>query len=107
MIKNNEADRYKLQSNIAYFQQVARSLQLPIIASNTAIQPIIIGDELECTNLAQTLLQHGFWVGAIRPPTVPLGTSRLRITLNSQHDQQSIEQLLTLIKSNMTQKSFA
>lgn len=64
------------------------------LASPTAIQPVIIGSNEKVMAVGAALLERGLWVGAIRPPTVPLNTARLRITLSAA---QSHEQLATLI----------
>lgn len=101
-----EATRYSLQivqheqhhlnnlnNNISYFKKCCLELGLPIENSQTAIQPIIIGDDNEALQLSNKLFQLGFLVTAIRPPTVPEGTSRLRITLSAKHTHEHIDQL--------------
>ena len=88
----------KLLNNIQYFQRLAGTLDLPIKASNSAIQPLVVGSSEKAIDLAEKLLSAGFHVGAIRPPTVAKGTARLRITLNANHTQQQINQLLTRLK---------
>lgn len=82
----------KLQENIAYFR--ARAADLPIKDSATAIQPLIIGDDAEAMQAAAHLRQHGFFVPAIRPPTVPDGSARLRITITAAHEHEQIDALL-------------
>ena len=95
----------KLLANIDFFRSVADSLnftqalELPISNSHSAIQPLIIGDSEKALKISQTLFEQDFYVGAIRPPTVPKGTERLRITLNANHTQNQIEQLLACIKN--------
>jgi 8-amino-7-oxononanoate synthase len=64
------------------------------MASATAIQPIILGDSENALLASQRLLAQGFWVSAIRPPTVPVGTARLRITFSSLHTEQQVDALL-------------
>jgi 8-amino-7-oxononanoate synthase len=67
--------------------------------SDTAIQPLLIGDTDAALALSQALETKGFWVSAIRPPTVPAGSARLRITLSAAHSKEQVEQLLqTLAK---------
>ena len=94
----------KLLNNISFFKQFAAALDLPIQKSNSAIQPLIIGNNEATMALSQKLLDAGFYVGAIRPPTVPKNTARLRITLNAEHSQSQIEQLLVQIKKCFTVK---
>ncbi len=66
--------------------------QLP--ASHTPIQPIIVGDNQAALRLSARLEAEGLWVTAIRPPTVPLGTARLRITLSATHQPDDVQRLL-------------
>jgi 8-amino-7-oxononanoate synthase len=63
----------------------------------SAIQPIIIGDSQRTVEISTRLLNAGFLVSAIRPPTVPKGSSRLRVTLSALHEEQHIDQLLTAL----------
>jgi len=88
----------KLLANIAFFQKFSQSISLPFAKSDSAIQPLIIGDNARTLKISRTLFERGFQVGAIRSPTVAKGTERLRITLNANHTKQQIEQLLTHIK---------
>ncbi|MDB3971819.1 8-amino-7-oxononanoate synthase [Candidatus Thioglobus sp.] len=97
LIKQGE-QKAKLLTNIDYFRNFSSTLDLPIEPSNSAIQPLIIGDSEKALKISQTLFDKGFYVSAIRPPTVPKHTARLRITLNADHTQAQIEQLLTQIK---------
>ncbi|MBE8189525.1 MAG: 8-amino-7-oxononanoate synthase [Candidatus Thioglobus sp.] len=89
----------KLFSNIEFFSQFAAELDLPIQPSESAIQPLILGENHKALEVAKQLLAAGFYVPAIRPPTVAKGTARLRISLNSEHTKSQIEQLLTQIKN--------
>ena len=86
--------REKLRQNITLFRHRATELGLPLMASSTAIQPLVLGDDKIVLQLAQQLREQCILVGAIRPPTVPEGTSRLRITLSANHELQDIERLL-------------
>jgi 8-amino-7-oxononanoate synthase len=83
-----------LNDNIAYFKTCCSDTGLDIENSQTAIQPLLIGDDQKAIDLSQTLFEKGFLVTAIRPPTVPEGTSRLRITLSAKHEQDHIDQLI-------------
>jgi len=64
-----------------------------LLPSETGIQPVIIGDNLATIATGSALLERGFWVGAIRPPTVPPGTARLRITLSAAHTLAQVDAL--------------
>ena len=74
--------------------QLQRWQRLP---SRTAIQPIVIGANDEAMQAAAALYQQGLWVPAIRPPTVPAGTARLRVTLSATHTAQEVGQLIAAL----------
>lgn len=93
-VQQGEDLRQRLQQNIALFRKGAQALELDLLPSTTAIQPLIVGEEHRALALAELLRQQGLWVTAIRPPTVPPGTARLRITLSAAHQPADIQQLL-------------
>ncbi len=86
--------RDTLQRNIQRFRRGAAQLSLPIMPSSTAIQPLQIGSDEQALAMSRALEARGILVSAIRPPTVPEGTSRLRITLSAAHSEAQIDQLL-------------
>lgn len=86
--------RQHLADLIARFRQGARQLDLPLMASDSAIQPLLVGDARRAVALSEQLKARGVLIGAIRPPTVPAGTSRLRITLSAAHSEQQVDRLL-------------
>lgn len=104
LIQNEPQHLNNLNSNIAYFRRCCLDASLPVESSETAIQPIIIGDEHTALKISQQLFEQGFLVTAIRPPTVPKGTARLRITLSAKHTRSHIDQLIEslsrLLKNN-------
>jgi 8-amino-7-oxononanoate synthase len=65
-----------------------------LLPSDTPIQPLLIGSNNAALAVMQALWQQGFWVAAIRPPTVPVGTARLRITLSCLHTTTDIDRLI-------------
>ncbi len=83
-----------LHQLIGYFREQAQHLNLPLLQSSTAIQPLLVGDSQQALNISDALQAKGILVGAIRPPTVPPNTARLRITLSAAHTQAQIDQLL-------------
>jgi len=89
--------RVRLAELIAYFKQGAEQLNLPLISSETAIQPLIVGSSEQALAASESLFEQGVWVGAIRPPTVPQGSARLRVTLSAEHTQTEVEQLLSAL----------
>lgn len=76
-----------------------------LLPSITAIQPLVIGGNGEALALMAALAAQGMWVPAIRPPTVPLGTARLRVSLSAAHTTDHIEQLLGALRVAQTQAS--
>ncbi|MBD2782612.1 8-amino-7-oxononanoate synthase [Xenorhabdus szentirmaii] len=93
-VRAGNALRNALQNNIRYFRHEAQHLPFELMASETAIQPLIIGDNARCIALSHSLKQKRVWVKAILPPTVPSDSARLRITLTASHTKQDIDALL-------------
>jgi len=93
-----EPERMRLQQHIQQFRQGAHALGLQLWQSQSAIQPIILGRSETAIQWSEALKQKGFWVTAIRPPTVPTGQARLRITLSAGHSSAHIEALLQALK---------
>lgn len=89
--------REKLQQLIACFKQGAAQLGLRLMPSMTAIQPIVVGESERALQLSDALLQQGILISAIRPPTVPQGTARLRVTFSANHSEQHVAQLLDVL----------
>lgn len=89
--------RQHLQALIRLFRHEAGLLGLPLMDSPTAIQPLLVGDSGRALAMSQRLRERGIWVTAIRPPTVPEGGARLRITLTAAHSPQQVEQLLAAL----------
>ena len=94
IIRRDHARRAHLQALIGRFKTAADQLGLPLMASDTAIQPLTIGSSDTAMAVSEALAEAGFLVGAIRPPTVPEGTARLRVTLTAAHSEQQVDQLL-------------
>ncbi len=86
--------REKLQELTALFRDRAAVLGLHLASSLTPIQPIILGEAARALQVSAALLAAGFWVSAIRPPTVPQGTARLRVTLSAAHERADVEALV-------------
>ena len=87
-----------LNQLICYFKQQCFLRNITLMPSDTAIQPLIIGDANKAMKISQYLAGKGLLVKAIRPPTVPQGTSRLRITLSANHSIEDIDLLLTRLQ---------
>ncbi|MEQ1976548.1 8-amino-7-oxononanoate synthase [Xenorhabdus sp. SGI240] len=93
-VKAGDELRQRLRDNIRYFRREAQHLPFALMNSETAIQPLIVGDNACCTALSHGLKQKKVWVKAILPPTVPSDSARLRITLTASHTRHDIEVLL-------------
>ncbi|MGH8054869.1 MAG: 8-amino-7-oxononanoate synthase [Stenotrophomonas sp.] len=89
--------REKLTELIAAFRDGARRQGLELMPSETPIQPLLCGDESTVMALSATLEQSGFLVSAIRPPTVPEGKARLRVTLSALHSVEQVKALIDAI----------
>ncbi|EOC1317639.1 8-amino-7-oxononanoate synthase [Cronobacter turicensis] len=94
VIREGDDLRARLARNIARFRAGASQLSLTLADSQTAIQPLIVGENGAALTLAEKLRERGCWATAIRPPTVPAGTARLRLTLSAAHQDDDIDALL-------------
>ena len=86
--------RDQLNETIGIFREGAAQLSLPVLPSRTPIQPVLLYEDRVAVEASRRLFDAGFMVSAIRPPTVPEGRSRLRITLSTLHTRPQIDQLL-------------
>ena len=96
IIRNGDALRANLMARIAQLRDGLAGK--PLLPSATAIQPYIVGDNEAALTLSKALWERGLWVPAIRPPTVPKGTARLRISVSAAHTAADIDQLLSALK---------
>lgn len=99
IIKTEPERREHLNQLINYFKQSIADIGYELMASDTAIQPLLVGDAETALNMSQSLKELGILVTAIRPPTVPKGTARLRITLSAAHSKQHVDQLVSALKT--------
>ena len=94
-----EVRRKKLFELIDFWKSNAQFKRWSCLPSDSAIQPLIIGDNNSVLQLSEQLKLSNIWVPAIRPPTVPKNTARLRITFNADHTKSDIEKLIVAIKN--------
>jgi len=99
LVEEENWRREKLQSLISQFRTGAKKLGLNLMASLTPIQPLLIGDDKQAIKVGKALEEKGILVGVIRPPTVPEGSARLRITFSANHSEQDVTQLLDALES--------
>ena len=95
--------RAHLQQLIARFRSGAAQLGLQLMNSFSPIQPIILGSEVQALAISAALAERGFLIIAIRPPTVPAGSSRLRVTLTAEHSLAQVDDLLSALADVLQQ----
>jgi 8-amino-7-oxononanoate synthase len=96
--------RQSLFENIRFFRRVAIDAGIQLQDSDSPIQPIIFGSEEKTIAVANYLMKRGFYVRPIRPPTVPPGTSRIRLTITSSHNHDDILSLIQAIKDALASR---
>lgn len=94
LVRQEPWRRERLQALVARFRAGAQQLGLRLTDSATPIQAVLLGDNERAVAAGHALFARGFWVGAIRPPTVPAGTARLRLTLTAAHQERDVDALL-------------
>ncbi|MDX9707036.1 MAG: 8-amino-7-oxononanoate synthase [Azospira sp.] len=98
IIADGDDLRTALFTNIARLRDGAAGLPWRLLPSATAIQPLIVGDNAAAVALSTALWERGLWAPAIRPPTVPAGTARLRLSISAAHTATDIDRLLAALK---------
>jgi 8-amino-7-oxononanoate synthase len=97
-IEHGDARRQQLFAMIALLKSELSLTRWYLMPSETAIQPLIVGDNFEALALSQYLQTRGILVPAIRPPTVPVNTARLRISLSATHREQDVRALIKALQ---------
>jgi len=98
LVRSADAERMQLERHRERLREFAPAWQpFRLLASAMPIQPLVVGDNATVVRIAEALLQEGLWVPAIRPPTVPAGSARLRITLSGAHSDADIGRLGTAL----------
>lgn len=100
LVQNENWRREHLQTLIKQFRTGATQLGLPLMPSDTPIQPILIGSSEQAMHLSRKLEESGILVTAIRPPTVPPNTARLRVTFSAAHTTEDVERLLAALEKH-------
>ena len=98
LIEHGDDRRTHLRKLGAQLRDGLDDTRWQLMPSPTAIQPVIIGDNHEALRVANALFQRGLWVPAIRPPTVPKGTARLRVSLTAAHTGEQVAQLVDALR---------
>jgi 8-amino-7-oxononanoate synthase len=89
--------RERLSALVERFRSGARELGLSLTGSRTPIQAVLLGEPRRALEVSAALYARGLWIAAIRPPTVPQGSSRLRITLSAVHSEEQVDRLLAAL----------
>ena len=97
LLRDETWRRDHLAALVGRFRRGASQLGLPLMDSESAIQPLLVGEADRAVAFSEALRRQGLLIGAIRPPTVPAGTSRLRITLSAAHSEAQVDRLLECI----------
>jgi len=97
-IRDDDFRRAHLAELIAAFREGAAGLPWTLSASSTPIQPLIVGDVPTALAVSDALLARGIFVPAIRPPTVPAGTARLRVSLSAAHTLADVDALTVALR---------
>jgi len=97
LVRSESGRRAKLASLVARFRRSAARAGVPLLESFTAIQPVLLGDNAAAMAASKALENKGFLVGAIRPPTVPDGQARLRVTLTALHEDHQVDDLVAAL----------
>ncbi|OOW01321.1 8-amino-7-oxononanoate synthase [Pseudomonas sp. MF6396] len=97
LLRDEHWRREHLAALIRQFRQGAEQIGLHLMDSFTPIQPILIGDAARAMRLSAMLRERGLMVAAIRPPTVPAGSARLRVTLTAAHSAAQVQLLLNAL----------
>jgi 8-amino-7-oxononanoate synthase len=105
LIEEESWRRDRLNANVTRFRSLARGAEINLTDSQTPIQPIVLGTAARALAVSEALWERGFWVTAIRPPTVPEGTARLRITFSAAHRESQIDGLVEALAEALRRPS--
>jgi 8-amino-7-oxononanoate synthase len=89
--------RERVRAHVGRFRAAAKAANFALVESNTPIQPVWVGESARALAVSKRLTERGYYVPAIRPPTVPEGSARLRVSLSADHHESQVEGLLTAL----------
>ena len=104
LVEPADAARDRLAGHVATLRADCAAAGLQLLPSRTAIQPVLIGSDADAVAASLALREAGLWVPAIRPPTVPPGTARLRVSLSAAHTETDVAQLAAQLSQIMTKR---
>lgn len=102
LVCEEDGRREKLWQLVSRFRAGARELGLGLMSSATPVQPLVVGQSRHALDLSHSLLEQGIMVPAIRPPTVPEGAARLRITFSAAHEERHVDHLLAGLEKSIS-----
>ncbi|MGH8849916.1 MAG: 8-amino-7-oxononanoate synthase [Casimicrobiaceae bacterium] len=97
LLRTDAARRTHLFALLQHWRRRAAGLAWPLLPSPTPIQPLLVGDAGEAMRVSEALWERGIWVPAIRPPTVPVRSARLRVTLSAAHTDADVDALIAAL----------
>jgi len=98
LAQTNEELRVRLHAKVRRLREGLRALGLPADDTPSPVVPVILGDERRALSVAAECMKRGIYAPAVRPPTVPAGTSRLRLSVRADHTDEQIDALLEALK---------
>ncbi|MGO8756272.1 MAG: aminotransferase class I/II-fold pyridoxal phosphate-dependent enzyme, partial [Gallionellaceae bacterium] len=98
LLREEEWRREHLQKLIAQLRAGLAGLPWKLMPSATPIQPLLVGGNQDAVALSERLRERGIWAPAIRPPTVPQGAARIRISLSAAHGEPDVAQLIGALR---------
>lgn len=98
LIEAEEDRRARLRAHVAQLRAGLADLPWRLMDSKTPIQPLMVGESKLAVDVSARLMEAGLWVPAIRPPTVPMGSARLRISLSAAHEESDVERLVAALR---------
>src|SRR5690606_2880835 len=98
VIEQGDDLRAHLRQLVTRLRDGLAGLPWRLLPSETAIQPLVVGESRLALDLSTRLRERGIWVPAIRPPTVPMGTARLRISLSAAHEEAHVDRLIETLR---------
>lgn len=102
LLKDMDSERNYLVELSSWFRNDLNKLGFNTFGSSSHIVPIYVGDEFKALRLSESLKKQGYWVNAIRPPTVESGTSRLRFTLSTHHSKEDLSGCIEIIQKSVS-----
>lgn len=102
LAQTNDELRTRLHAKVRRLREGLRSLGLTVIDSPSPVVPVVLGDERRALSVAAECMKRGIYAPAVRPPTVPAGTSRLRLSVRADHTDEQIDALVEALKCTVT-----